>query len=110
MRNEQRRKPERRGVAGGHQAPAVRAGSEATNGELRLRSYQVGAVPLVNHFLRRLDFERTLRAHLPPHDVRQELPTERILALVVRNLLVSREPLYGIPDWVARHAPELFEV
>lgn len=29
---------------------------------------------------------------------------------MVRNLLVSRELLYCIPDWVARHAPELFDL
>lgn len=110
MRSEKRRKSGRRSVSGEDRSSAVRAGAEATSGEVRLRSYQVGAVPLINHFLRRLDFEATLRAHLPPDDARQELPTERILALVVRNLLVSREPLYGIPDWVARHAPELFDL
>lgn len=69
MQGEQRRKTERRGVSGGDRSPAVRAGNVATRGDLRLRNYQVGAVPLINHFPRRLDFDRTLRAHLPPDDV-----------------------------------------
>jgi hypothetical protein len=29
------------------------------------------------------------------------------LLVLVRNLLVSREPLYGVGEWAARHVPAL---
>lgn len=110
MRSEKRRTEKRNSGNSSAAARTVCAGAEATGGDVRLRSYQIGAVPLVNHFLGRLGFEATLREHLPPDDARQELPTERIVALLVRNLLIAREPLYGIPEWAARHAPELFDL
>ena len=27
--------------------------------------------------------------------------------VLLRNLLVSREPIYGVGEWAARHAPDL---
>jgi transposase len=85
-------------------------GATARAGELRLRSFQVGALPLLNHYFERLRLADLLRRQLPPDDVRQTIPTERIVLLLVRNVLVSREPLYGIPEWAARHAPELLDL
>jgi transposase len=67
-------------------------------------------LPLLNHFIERLDLEGILRQHLPEDDVRQEIPTERIVLLLVRNVLVSREPMYAVPEWAARYAPELFDL
>jgi transposase len=64
----------------------------------------------VNHYFERLKLAELLREHLPSDDVRQTIPTERIVLLLVRNVLLSREPLYAIPEWVARHAPDLFDL
>lgn len=108
-----RKASRRSGSNGSARAPAAepaRAGSLAVAGHMRLRSYQVGALPLVNHFLQRLGLEQILREQLPPDDPRQELPTARIITLLVRNVLVSREPLYRVPEWVAPYAPELFDL
>ena len=108
-----RKASRRSGSNGSARAPAAepaRAGSLAVAGHMRLRSYQVGALPLVNHFLQRLGLEQILREQLPPDDPRQELPTARIITLLVRNVLVSREPLYRVPEWVAQYAPELFDL
>lgn len=65
---------------------------------------------MVNRYFERLRLSELLREHLPADDVRQTIPTHRVVLLLVRNVLLSREPLYGIPEWVARHAPDLFDL
>jgi transposase len=85
-------------------------GATAAAGGVRLRSFQVGAVPLLNHYFQRLRLAELLRQQLPADDVRQTISTERTVLLLVRNILLSREPLYGLPEWVARHAPDLFDL
>ena len=93
-----------------NQSPELPVGSMAAGAGHQLRSFQVGALPLINRYLERLQLTELLRRHLPPDDVRRTIPTERIVLLLVRNVLVSRQPLYGIPQWTARHAPELFDL
>jgi transposase len=89
---------------------ATRIGTTARNEDVTLRSFQVGSLPLLNHLLERLDLEAMLRRHLPKDDVRQEIPTERIVLLLVRNVLISREPMYAVADWAACYSPELFDL
>jgi transposase len=50
--------------------------------------------------------EDFLRAALPPEDRRMKLSPVKGLGVLLRNLLVSREPIYGLGDWAARHAPD----
>ena len=90
--------------------PKIAIGSTARNGNAILRGFQVGALPLVNHFLQRLGLDKLLTQFLRPDDVRQEIPTERVLLLLVRNVLVSRQPMYAVPEWAARYSPELFDL
>ena len=85
-------------------------GQHAKHGDLQLHTYGVGGLPLVNRILQRMRLEEILREHLPEDDVRTELPTARALVVLVRNLLMSREPMYGIADWAALHAPDLLDL
>jgi len=94
----------------GNQSVPLPVGATASAGGIRLHSFQVGAVPLVNYYFGRLKLAELLQQHLPADDVRQTIPTARIVLLLVRNVLLSREPLYGIPEWVAQRAPELFDL
>ena len=71
-----------------------------------LRSATVGALPILNHFVRRLRLEEFFRAHLPKEDRRQKVSPSRVLLVLLRNVLMSREPIYGVGEWAARHAPE----
>ena len=68
---------------GAASSSTVRLGTTAANGKTRLQSFQVGALPLLNHFLERMKLATILRLHLSADDVRQEIPTERILLLLV---------------------------
>jgi transposase len=71
-----------------------------------LTSWRVAALPVLDHFLRRLRLEEFLRGHLPPEDHRSRVPATTGLLVLVKNLLLSREPLYGVGEWAARHAPD----
>lgn len=89
-------------------SPACRAGRVAAAGETHLRSYAVGAVPLINRFLQRLQLPEILARHLPAEDERTKVPTPTGILLLVRNVLLSREPIYGVGEWASSYAPDLF--
>jgi transposase len=79
----------------------------ARSGRNVLHSSTVGALPILDEFLRRMRLEESLRAALPPEDSRTKLSPIKAILVLLRNLLVSREPLYGVGEWAARHAPNL---
>jgi len=54
-----------------------------------------------------MDLEAILQAHLPARDGRGKLPVARGLLVLVHNVLLAREPLYGIRAWAAGHDPRL---
>jgi transposase len=103
--SKRRRNGGERGVGG-----ETRAGSFASSEHGVLRSYRVGALPLINHYLERMGLEESLRRRLPPDDPRRTMPSARVALLMIRNVLVAREPLYGIPEWAAEHSPELLDL
>ena len=70
----------------------ARAGSSV------LRSAKVGALPLVNEVLPRTRLEQFLRDALPKQDWRTKLSPTKAPLVLLRNLLVSREPIYGSPQ------------
>jgi transposase len=72
-----------------------------------LESLEVGAAPLVRHFLQRLQLPELFQRHLPPLPGRPPaLPSSVALTILLTNLLLARQPLYAIPAWVARRVPE----
>lgn len=85
----------------------VSPGSTARFSQRTLRSYAIGALPIVNRVLTRMRLEEHLRAYLPAEDGRTRVSTPKALMVLVRNLLLSREPLYGIGEWAALYAPDL---
>jgi transposase len=72
-----------------------------------LRSATVGALPMVNQLLRRTRLEEFLRDALPKEDGRTKLSPTKALLVLLRNLLLSREPIYGLGEWATRYAPDL---
>jgi transposase len=76
-----------------------------------LESLEVGAAPLVRHFLQRLDLHGLFERHLPVLPGRPPaLPSPTVLCLLVTNLLLARQPLYALPDWAARRVPEFLDL
>ena len=95
-----------------HRAPRGprEPGQQAGAGGLELRSYRVGALPLVNRLLERMRLREILSEHLPADDPRTELATVSALLVLVRNVLLSRQPVYGVAEWAAEFAPDLFDL
>ena len=70
-----------------------------------LSSQALGALPIVSRFLDRLGIEAMLERHLPDGDARVLMAVARTIRVLVVNLCVEREPLYGIAEWAARFDP-----
>jgi transposase len=80
--------------------PALLAG-------LHHESLEVGAAPVIRHFLDRLDLPGLFDRLLPRLPGRQAvLPTSTVLCVLLSNLLLSREPLYNIAAWASGFVPE----
>jgi transposase len=60
----------------------------------------IGALPLLNRFIERLRLRQTIAKHVPA-DKRDKIEPAVTLLLLLRNLLISRRPLYEIPGWAA---------
>lgn len=90
-----------------HAQPSPPSVAIARAAKTTLRSYAVGSLPILNDMFRRMRLEEFLRAALPPEDRRTKLSPVKSLMVLLRNLLVSREPIYGMGEWAARHAPDL---
>ena len=82
-------------------------GKHAQADGLELRSYDVGALPLLNRIVERMQLRRILGEHLPRDDSRTELPTVTALLVLFANLLMAREPVYGVGEWAALFPPDL---
>jgi transposase len=81
--------------------------SAALPAGVTLESLEVGATPLIRHFLGRLDLPTLFERFLPTLPGRQPaLATSLTLSVLLSNLLLARQPLYAIPTWVARRVPE----
>lgn len=75
--------------------------------EFGLVSRTLGGLPIVNAVLDRLGLPALLAAALSAEDARVKLAPAVAIRLVVTNLVLGREPLYGLGEWVARYDPTL---
>jgi transposase len=71
--------------------------------QLRLRTSRLGALPIVCHFLARMRVGLLLERYVPDSDPRVGLPAARAIGVLVRNLCVCRQPLYGLSEWAGRY-------
>jgi transposase len=70
-------------------------------------SLEVSAAPVIRHFLRKLDLPGLFDRHLPRLRGRQrDVPTSTVLCVLLSNLLLAREPLYGMAAWASGFVPE----
>jgi len=80
---------------------------EDAAGPFELASSQLGALPLIDQFLARIDLPGVLEDHLPAGDARTTLAAATAVGVLVRNLCVAREPIYGLAGWAAAFEPGL---
>jgi transposase len=76
--------------------------------QTELRAERLGPLPLVNAFLERLGLEARLERFVPSSGRRVRLPFARSLLVLLRSLLVEREPLYAQASAVGSFAPAVF--
>lgn len=76
--------------------------SSASTSDLELVSKVLGPLPIINRFLERLRLDRFLAQFVPLTDRRLKLPPAVGIGVVLRNVLVAREPLYGLSEWARR--------
>ncbi len=72
-----------------------------------LSSQTLGALPIVDAFLERMGVEALLGRVLPAADTRVTVAPAKAIGLLVRNLCVSREPIYALGEWAAPFDPAL---
>ncbi len=75
---------------------------------LALHTERLGPLPLINHFLKRLDLETRLERFVPTTDRRIRLAYAKGLGVLLRSLLVEREPLYRQAETVSTFTPQGF--
>ena len=68
-----------------------------------LQSTTTGALPIINALLRRTRLEELLEVALPQEDRRVRVRSSQAILLLMRNILLSREPIYGLGEWATRH-------
>ncbi len=81
------------------------SGHMARRGVAVLRSWTTGALPIVEDFLQRMKLEALLEEFLPGDDRRTKIPTARAVVILVKQILLSRTPLYAVGEWIAGHDP-----
>ena len=70
-----------------------------------LQARTIGALPVVNHFLDRLQLDAILARYVPHADRRCRLAPATALGLLVRNVMLRRAPVYALEEWAAPFEP-----
>lgn len=69
---------------------------------------RLGPLPLLNHLLERLGVERLLDRFVPTNDPRSPLSHAKALGVLLRSILVEREPVYRQAESVRGFCAEAF--
>ena len=77
------------------------------NDGLQLDTQQLGPLPVINTFYDRLGLDILLGRYLPHADARSKLAPATAVGVVVRNLVIGREPVYALGEWAAPFDPAL---
>ena len=75
-----------------------------------LRTERLGPLPVVNHFLERLGLEEALERRVWTEDARCRLSHAQALGVLLRSIIVEREPIYRQQETAQEFAPGVFGV
>jgi len=75
---------------------------------LELQTRRLGPLPLINHILSRLHLDERLERFVPTQDRRVRLAYAKGLGVLLRSILIEREPIYRQHETVATFAEEAF--
>ena len=80
----------------------------STKARFSLHSERLGPLPLVNHFLQRIGLEQLLDKHVPTRDQRSAVAHAQALGVLLRSIIVEREPIYRQQETAVSFAAERF--
>jgi transposase len=78
--------------------------------DFSLKTERLGPLPLVNHFLERMGLAALLDKHVPTTDARCRVPHAQALGVLLRSIVVEREPIYRAQETVHGFAAGLYGV
>ena len=81
---------------------------KAKGSSFELHTERLGPLPVVNHFLAELGVDRVLEGFVPTRDRRVALSYAKALGVLLRSIIVEREPIYRQQETVETFAPEAF--
>jgi len=73
---------------------------------LNLDSKALGALPIINHFIDRLNLHEVVSKYVPSKK-NQKLSNADSILIFVRNILIERQPLYGLSEWIDQYDPHM---
>jgi transposase len=77
-------------------------------GLFTLRTERLGPLPIINHVLHRLGLEAILDQAVPTEDRRCDVPHARALGVLLRSVIVERDPIYRQQETVRTFAPAMY--
>ncbi|MBU1915332.1 MAG: IS1634 family transposase [Candidatus Thermoplasmatota archaeon] len=81
-------------------------GNRSQAGGRTLTSYSVGALPILDRIIKRARLPEFLQQFMV-EDKRCVISPVTGTLVLLKNYLVSREPIYGISEWARQYAPDL---
>jgi transposase len=84
-------------------------GRPPASARFKLHSERMGPLPLVNHFIERIGLEELLSRRIPS-DARCAVPHAQALGVLLRSLIVEREPIYRQQETVHGFASGMFGI
>jgi transposase len=76
--------------------------------EFALSTERLGPLPLINHFIERMGLEPLLEQHVPTTDGRCAIAHARALGVLLRSIVIEREPIYRQQETVHGFAAGLY--
>ena len=73
---------------------------------MHLASETIGPLPIINHFLSSSHIEEVLRQHLDRSGSARSSHA-RCIGVLLRNIIMAREPLYALQEWAAPYRQDL---
>ena len=77
---------------------------------LELESKSIDALPIINHFLDRLDLDKIIKNAMPHADPSNHIMPHTSIGMLLRNIIIGRLPIYGFKEWVTLFDPLLFDL
>jgi transposase len=77
----------------------------STHARFELCTRQLGALPIVDWFCDRLGLDELLEAVVPHDDARLRLAPAAAIGVLVRNVVLAREPMYALGRWAEPFDP-----